>query len=558
MDPPEHGKTFDDALSHIGDWGPYQKRMLLFSFLACAGEGLQLITTIFTMGSRDFRCAVPGLANDTFSIQSEAHALLVNSTVPWDADKGGYSQCSRYKHVVNESTGEKTNWLPGATESCSRWVFSSDVFRSSIVSELELVCDRKVYVSHAHMMSMAGLMAGSIVSGALSDLFGRKKTFLVFYWVHMCLAFVSVLATTIPTFLAIRFLMAATGIAFYMSIYVLCAEIVLPPKRVLASMIASWGWVAGMIILLVMAYMFRYWKTLQLALSLLLVPGAFGFIWMIPESPRWLMNKGRYSEVQKIIVDIAKANKREIPEKLILRDMYRPTLGEKSEIAECRDQSTSGWRTLLSLAKSPVLAVRLAILSFSWAVNSMVYYGLTLNVGSIIQGDIYTNFLILALLEGLSYLMVLLLTRCLGRRVFYCLFVFIGGGACLATILPNVLSWDTVWPNVLLSNLGKFGISAAFGIIWLYTPELLPTPARQSGIGLCSFVGRLGAMVSPYIATLNDVLDGPVGESAPLLVFGAAAVAAGLLCLLLPETARRKLPETVEEAENIKRLTVTT
>ncbi|KAK3777515.1 hypothetical protein RRG08_044805 [Elysia crispata] len=553
MDTPENGKTLDDALSHVGDWGLYQKRMVLLSFLACAGEGMHLITTIFTMGSRDFRCAVPGLLNDTYDIQNEAHARLINASIPWDSDKDGYSQCSRYKNSVNESAWETTNMTSVPTVSCSRWVYSSDVFASSIISELEMVCDRKLYISHANMMSMAGLMVGSITSGALSDLLGRKKSFLFFYWFHMVLAFCSVLATTIPTFLIVRFLVAATGIAFYMSIFVLCTEIVLPKRRVPAALGTNCGWVAGMMVLLLMAYLFRYWKTLQVALAIPLIPGAIGFFWLIPESPRWLLNKGRYSEAHKIMVDIARVNKRELPEKLLLQETDRQTTSEKSKNLEQNQQSTSGWKNLLLLAKSPVLAVRLAILSFSWAVNSMVYYGVTLNMGAIIQGDIYINFLILAVLEVLSYLMVIFVTRWIGRRIFYCLSVFVGGGACLVTILPIVFGYDTVWINVLLSNIGRFGISAAFGIIWLYTPELLPTPSRQSGIGLCSFIGRLGGMVSPYIATLDSVIDGPVGNCAPLLVFGALAVAAGLLCLLLPETAKRKLPETVEEAENIKR-----
>ncbi|GFR60473.1 RNA-directed DNA polymerase from mobile element jockey-like [Elysia marginata] len=51
----------------------------------------------------------------------------------------------------------------------------------------------------------------------------------------------------------------------------------------------------------------------------------------------------------------------------------------------------------------------------------------------------------------------------------------------------------------------------------------------------------------------HQVIDGPLGKAAPLLVFGAAAVLAGILDLLLPETRRRQLPETVEEAENMKR-----
>jgi hypothetical protein len=40
-------------------------------------------------------------------------------------------------------------------------------------------------------------------------------------------------------------------------------------------------------------------------------------------------------------------------------------------------------------------------------------------------------------------------------------------------------------------------------------------------------------------------------ESLPLLLFGAMSVFSGLLALYFPETLNVKLPDTIEEAENI-------
>ncbi|KAK3772878.1 hypothetical protein RRG08_024063 [Elysia crispata] len=505
------------------------------------------------MGAQDFRCAVPSFPNDTFSIQNEAHARLINATIPFDKEKDSISQCLQYKVSLDNSTAQSTNVTKAETQSCSRWVYSSDVFSSSFISELNLVCDREMYISHANMMSMAGLMLGSLICGAFSDQFGRKKAFLFFYWFHMIVAFGTILATSVPAFLISRLLVAGTGMAFYMSIYVLITEMVAPQKRVLAGTCANLGWVLGMLLLLLLAYFFRYWKTLQLALSIPLLIIAITYFWLIPESPRWLLSKGRYSEAQTILTEMARVNKKDFPQKLLLRETHEETSNDEKKIPEVTQVSESRLKSLMLLFKSPILCVRLGILGFSWAVNSMVYYGVTLNMGSIIPGDIYINFLIMSLLELVSHLMVPLSLRWVGRRLFYCVLVFIGGGACLATILPIVLNYESEWVMISLSNLGKFCITAAFNVMWLYTSELLPTPARQSGIGFCSFVGRVGGVISPYIVSLQTVLGGRVGEAAPLLVFGATAVAAGVLCLLLPETTRRKLPETVVEAENLKR-----
>ena len=49
------------------------------------------------------------------------------------------------------------------------------------------------------------------------------------------------------------------------------------------------------------------------------------------------------------------------------------------------------------------------------------------------------------------------------------------------------------------------------------------------------------------------VVKGDVGQSLPLIVFGLAAVAAGLLSLFLPETLDRHLPENIDDAKMLGR-----
>ena len=58
------------------------------------------------------------------------------------------------------------------------------------------------------------------------------------------------------------------------------------------------------------------------------------------------------------------------------------------------------------------------------------------------------------------------------------------------------------WITVVLANIGKFGISAAFAVIYVWSAELFPTMVRNSGVGSSSMMARVGAMVSPYIADL--------------------------------------------------------
>ena len=49
---------------------------------------------------------------------------------------------------------------------------------------------------------------------------------------------------------------------------------------------------------------------------------------------------------------------------------------------------------------------------------------------------------------------------------------------------------------------GRFGASAAFGVIYVFSAELFPTVIRQSGIGTSCIFGGVGGMIAPYISDL--------------------------------------------------------
>ena len=55
--------------------------------------------------------------------------------------------------------------------------------------------------------------------------------------------------------------------------------------------------------------------------------------------------------------------------------------------------------------------------------------------------------------------------------------------------------------------------------------------------------GRIGAIVSPYIASLKKY-----GMWIPLIIFGMNALLSGFLILLLPDTLGRELPESIKDA----------
>ena len=48
-----------------------------------------------------------------------------------------------------------------------------------------------------------------------------------------------------------------------------------------------------------------------------------------------------------------------------------------------------------------------------------------------------------------------------------------------------------------------------------------------------------------------DLMNSDWAGAIPLTVFGVAAIIGGLLSFTLPETANKKLPDSIEEADNL-------
>jgi len=50
--------------------------------------------------------------------------------------------------------------------------------------------------------------------------------------------------------------------------------------------------------------------------------------------------------------------------------------------------------------------------------------------------------------------------------------------------------------------IGKFSISASYAILRLYSNEVFPTSIRNSCLGACSTISRLGVIFAPIVNSL--------------------------------------------------------
>eukprot|EP00057_Strongylocentrotus_purpuratus_P013413 XP_011667887.1 PREDICTED: organic cation transporter protein [Strongylocentrotus purpuratus] len=287
------------------------------------------------------------------------------------------------------------------------------------------------------------------------------------------------------------------------------------------------------------AYWIRDWRMLQVALVTPLFI-LFIFLIILPESPRWLISQGETEKAKKIIKHAAKVNKVQLPEDFldehddVNKNLNGDTQKDDTQEKERRPNVTDIFR-------HRNMRRRTLILMYIWSVCAVVYHGFNLST-STLGINVYISFFVSAAIEIPAYTLDIFIVQhhWLGRRRSMVLTLLLGGVACLLTIFiaPGPFRAGVAF-------IGKFGISAAFGLIYLYTIELFPTSLRTAGLGICSMTGRIANILAPLILLTTEYWI-----HTPLVIFGSCTILAGILCLFLPETRGKKLPETIEDGEN--------
>ncbi|XP_071956981.1 organic cation transporter protein-like [Antedon mediterranea] len=486
----------------------------------------QAYEVVFLAAGTDHWCKTPQLERQDcyfWGLDTETcNALKYNATIPEDDEDTilRENNCRRCDVTYSEF-GEDTERCklsdPDIEECEDGWEYDRSQYKNTIVQEVSL-------------LSTCPISPLKI---------GRKSTMFICMFITLVFGVATTVAPGYWYFTIFRFFIGFANIGIYLnsftlvypymyllSLFFAATELVGPSKRTFVGMVINFFTSAGLITYGILAYFIRDWRWLQFTIT---VPNFFYFfmIPIIPESVRWLMSKKRFDDAEKVVKECARLNKAET----VPKNMFE----EERAKVERENETTA---TVADLFRTPNMRMKTINILYNWLVNSLVYYGLSLSTASL-GGRDYLAFILSGCVEIPAYLAAMFGIDRFGRRRCLCVFMLLGGVACFTTI------WvPSGWARTTVSLIGKFGISASFGIIYMYSVELYPTPVRSAGMGTSSMSARIGGIIAPIILEI-----GKVWPPLPLIIFSFMSISAGLLALLLPETLNRELPETMEDGE---------
>ncbi|XP_064489278.1 organic cation transporter protein-like isoform X2 [Ornithodoros turicata] len=529
--PPEVEVTEDEVFCIYG-YGPYQKELFHFGFLAAVALACNHLLSVVIAPDVVHRCISPQSATN-LSLDDWLHASGENSS--------SVDECNIYIGPDN-ATGNFS------IVACNHWEYPSH--------RPKTVVDQGWLVSLSASVYMLGSLLGLIIFGNISDRIGRRPV-IILATILVVIAGIGVLAaSSFKAFLIFRMLVGAGAIIVYETVLVLTVETVDPSYRCYTCLGYHIGWGFGCVYLGIVGWLLHGWLYIQ---GFVMVPSValLRGLASLPESPRWLMATGRFDEAE---LAVSYAIKKNLPQEMAAQKMWQklrrdlesvrlflclstPIILSRTLVCLKAYDKSAPYKTAsaFDLLRTPKLRSRTLILFYTWFAISFTYYAISLNVGRL-AGNVYVSFLLSASVEVPAYLSTLVVLSMYKRKTTQSATLLCSAFACAGAAL---LREDKSWMAISFTLLGKFMIAAAFSVVSVYSLEIFPTVLRNVGMCYSAIFAKAAAAIAPFVKELGEATQ----DRVPYVLYVVLCGLSGLLVLLLPETKLAVLPDTVKEAE---------
>ncbi len=371
-----------------------------------------------------------------------------------------------------------------------------------------------------------GMLAGALVWGRLSDLFGRKVGFISTIAIDSLFGLLSAFAPSFAWLLVLRTL-TGFGVGGTLPVdYSIFAEYLPKEKRGRYLVLLESFWALGVIAAAGLSWLIVPRVGWRWLLAVSALPGVIIFFIRrdIPESPRYLLVNGQAERAQQVLAQVARYNGSRLSN-LPLRPVEKTPQTHASDL----------WK--------PGLRRTTLLLWLMWFAISLGYYGVFTWLPTFFKSSgmallpVYQNNFILALAQLPGYFSAAYLVEKWGRRrtlAFYLVASGVFTYLFAAATSLNMLVATGIWMS--------FFTLGAWGALYAYTPEAYPTNLRGTGMGAASGMTRISGALAP---SLGAALMG-VSLGLPLTIFALSFVIGGIAALGLPmETSQRELADAL-------------
>jgi AAHS family 4-hydroxybenzoate transporter-like MFS transporter len=360
---------------------------------------------------------------------------------------------------------------------------------------------------------LVGFLFGAMGHGMVADRFGRRSTLLAGLWiVNVLTLLTALLATDFLSFCALRFL---TGLGLGVLLPLGTTYInELAPQR-LSNRFSLWGVTLGWSLGGVAAGLVGVFLTPQYGWQILYFVGALPLTLVVhavlPESPKFLAAHGRIDELRSLLSRLR-------PER---RAVYQS--GAFRVAGKSARQNTIAAllapryrRVSLTIWVTAFLSLFAIFGLTGWIPTVMLKRGETFaasfGFGALMQATSFFGGLALAMLADRGFAST---PRLLGG------WWAVGGLAVGALVFVNGHGF-----NLAIVAIAGFCIIGAQHVLNNFTANSYETGFRASGVGMELGVGRVGAILGPYVIGLLQQATG--GPEAVFWAIGGAAIVAAL------------------------------
>ncbi|XP_042855691.1 organic cation transporter-like protein [Penaeus japonicus] len=464
---------------------------------------------------------------------------------------------------------------------------TSSVSSSRQQHQWDLVCAKEFLSPLFQTIYTAGCFLGSILGGIAANRYGRRWAVRVGAIMTVFWAGILSISPWLSLVFASRLILGVFNTIMVYPAFMLTMEVCVPYLRSTVGVLLALPYAIMMIILAGLAYAIRDWRILQAAGSfpaLLLVP----LVFLVDESPRWLLVKGHLEEAVRVLERAASMNRRNLDElpdiAAAMNKIHNKLSGSKSpptrhtaenpkattqhvdvlqngaSIGRAEEGAKNGslgnttslgladgfgpwWAGPMALVRTKVMRRLSLVLVTVWLLQGIVYLGLPLSANAFSSPFLYMA--LMGAVEVPAYSVSAPITQRLGRRPVICFCLISCGLLLLSLLLLEIFAYKEEWVDLLLVLLSYLLVCTSYQVNFLYAPELLPTTIRPWGTAMCTLSAYVGFSIPPFI---TDYLAYSY-PWLPATVFGSSAFLAGILVSFLPETNGRPLMETVADLE---------